>query len=78
MTIHKKKCEIRQEGRFKSIKMSDNVDMTPEARWRHLREHGPKTFVDLSSHDLVSDKPSWFDEARFKQAKEAVQNQYIG
>jgi len=58
--------------------MSDNVKMTPEARWRHLRENGPKTFVDLSSNDMISEKPSWFDEARFKAAKEAVLGQFIG
>lgn len=58
--------------------MSDNVEMTPEARWRHLRERGTKVLVDLSSHELISDKPVWFDEARFARAKAAVEQYYIG
>lgn len=58
--------------------MSDNVDMTPEARWRHLRDNGPQVFVDLSTNDSISDKPSWFDAAKFKDAHEAVHKHYIG
>lgn len=58
--------------------MSDVVPMTPEARWRHLKDNGIKTLVDLESNDLISDKPKWFDEERFAKAKEAVQKYLVG
>lgn len=58
--------------------MSDNVPMTPEARWRHLRENGPKLLVDLTSNDLIRDKPEWLDEARFALAKKTLEKYYIG
>ena len=58
--------------------MSDNIDFTPEARWRHLRENGPKLLVDLTSNDTINDKPAWLDEERFARAKQAVEKFYIG
>lgn len=58
--------------------MSDNIEMTPEARWRHLRENGRKHLVDLSSHDPINEKPAWLDEERFARAKAAVEQYYIG
>lgn len=58
--------------------MSDRVEFTPEARWKYLREVGPTMLVDLSSNELINDKPAWFDEKRFALAKEAVEKFYIG
>ena len=58
--------------------MSDHVEMTPEARWKHLRDNGRRFLVDLSSDDLISDKPAWLDEARFARAKAAVEQYYLG
>lgn len=58
--------------------MSDNVDMTPEARWRHLREEGTKSPVNLQSNDLIKDKPEWLDEERFKKSKEIILKYQLG
>lgn len=58
--------------------MSDNVEFSPEARWKHLRERGTKVLVDLSSNDLINDKPVWLDEHRFARAKAAIEQYYIG
>lgn len=63
--------------------MSDNIKTTTttrsvEEQWRLLREQGPHKLVDLSSNDLIADKPAWLDEQRFKLAKEAVQKLRIG
>lgn len=58
--------------------MSDNLEKTPEARWRHLKENGTKLAINLSSHNLIDDKPSWFDEERFAKAKEALLKYYVG
>lgn len=58
--------------------MSDNIEFTPEARWRHLRDHGPRLLVNLTSHDAINEKPVWFDEERFARAKAAVEKFYIG
>lgn len=60
------------------IKMSDYVEMTPKARWLHLRENGPKTTVELQSNDNIQDKPDWFDEERFVRAKEMINKYFIG
>lgn len=58
--------------------MSDNIPKTPEARWKHLKEEGMKRAVDVGSNDKIADKPIWFDEERFKRAKETVDQFYIG
>lgn len=58
--------------------MSDQVDNSPLARWKNLREKGRVTPVNLASHDLVADKPSWFDEAKFKNGREMIQKYYLG
>ena len=60
------------------MKMSDSVANTPEARWAHLRENGRKVLVDLSSNELVSGKPEWFDEKKFLAAKKVMEKYYIG
>lgn len=59
-------------------KMSDNVPMTPEARWRHLKENGPKLLINLQSNDIISEKPKWLDEERFAKAKATIEKFYIG
>lgn len=51
---------------------------TPEQRWRHLRDLGSKTPVDLSSNELIRDKPDWFDESKFKLARDVIQKYFIG
>lgn len=58
--------------------MSDNVDTTPEARWRHLKERGTKSLVNLQTNDLIEDKPRWFDEERFKKSKETLLKYLVG
>lgn len=58
--------------------MSDNIEKTPEARWKHLKENGIKLAINLKSHDLIDDKPAWFDEEKFARAKEALLKYYIG
>lgn len=58
--------------------MSDNIPKTPEARWKHLKEAGIERLIDLSSNDKIADKPSWFDEERFKKARATIHQFYIG
>lgn len=59
--------------------MSDQIDNnTPEARWRELRENGMKLGVNVESNDLIADKPVWFDEERWKKAKQAIEKYYLG
>ena len=64
--------------RQSSKNMSEHAEMTPEARWRHLRDRGSRVLVDLSSNDLIGSKPAWLDEARFARAKAAIEQYYIG
>lgn len=54
------------------------MSMTPEARWRHLREMGTKSLVNLQTNDLIEDKPKWFDEERFKKSKEILLKYLVG
>lgn len=58
--------------------MSDQVEFTPEARWKHLREQGPNRFINLSSNELINDKPAWLDEEKFARAKAAIEKFYVG
>lgn len=58
--------------------MSDFVKMTPEARWKHLKENGTKLLVNLQSNDLINDKPKWLDEERFAKAKATIEKYFIG
>lgn len=58
--------------------MSDNIEKTPEARWRHLKEVGSKKLINLQTNELIGDKPKWLDEEKFAKAKETIQKFYIG
>lgn len=58
--------------------MSENIEKTPEARWKHLKEIGTKTAINLSSHNLIDEKPAWFDEEKFARARETILKYYIG
>jgi len=58
--------------------MGANDTQSPEERWKHLREGGKKTLVNLESNDLINEKPPWFDEERFARAKEIIQKYFIG
>lgn len=53
----------------------DEVEKTPLARWKHLKENGMKCPVDI---EAIVDKPEWFDEKRFARAKAAIEKYYIG
>lgn len=58
--------------------MSDNIEFSPEARWKNLRQNGPNLLADLSSNDKINEKPAWLDEERFARAKAAIEKFYIG
>lgn len=56
----------------------ETVEMTPEARWRHLRDNGRKELVFLDNNDQIEDKPAWFDADRFAKAKDVIHKYYMG
>lgn len=58
--------------------MSDNIEFTPQARWKHLRENGPNILVNLASNETIADKPAWLDEQKFARAKAAIAKFFIG
>lgn len=43
-----------------------------------MRENGHKSVVDVHSDELIADKPSWLDEAKFAKAHEAILKFRVG